>query len=53
MEEARQMATEPAYRSGLMEFTWHNIEQPGAYVDPDIRDLYRIPEKRCYRGLPP
>ena len=53
MEEARQMVTELEHGVGLVECAWHDIEQPGAYVDLDTGDLYRIPKEALLQGASP
>jgi hypothetical protein len=53
MAEARQRGAARAQRSELQECPWHNIEQPGAYVDLDTGDLYRIPRAALLQGAAP
>jgi hypothetical protein len=43
MAEASMVKMEAEYARELVECTWHDIEQPGAYVDLETGYLYRIP----------
>lgn len=43
MAEASRVTTEAEHTSELVECTWPDIEQPGAYVDLETGYLYRIP----------
>jgi cation transport regulator ChaC len=43
MEEASTVKTEAEHAMELVECTWRDIEQPGAYVDLETGYLYRIP----------
>lgn len=43
MAEASMVKMEAEHARELIECTWHDIEQPGAYVDLKTGYLYRIP----------
>ena len=43
MAEASTVKIEAEHTRALIECTWHDIEQPGAYVDLETGYLYRIP----------
>ena len=43
MAEASMVQVEAEQARKLVECTWHDIEQPGAYVDLETGYLYRIP----------
>ena len=43
MEEASMVNMEAKHDMELVECTWRDIEQPGAYVDLETGYLYRIP----------
>ena len=43
MAEASMGKTEAEHERELIECTWRDIEQPGAYVDLETGYLYRIP----------
>jgi hypothetical protein len=36
---------EPQHEEGLFQCTWADINRPGAYVEIDSGDLYRIPQE--------
>jgi hypothetical protein len=43
----------PEARTSLMEVTWEDINEPGAYVEKGSGDLYRIPQEALVRGASP
>jgi cation transport regulator ChaC len=43
MAEASTVNIEAEHARELIECTWHEIEQPGTYVDLETGYLYRIP----------
>ena len=53
MEETSMVRAEADQGVGLVECTWHDIEQPGAYVDLETGDLYRVPKEALLRGASP
>jgi hypothetical protein len=53
MAEASRVKTEAEHEIELIECTWRDIEQPGAYVDLETGYLYRIPvEALQQRAVP-
>ena len=53
MEEARHVSVEPDRRSFLVELSWTEIHEPGAYVEKGSGDLYRIPKEALIPGASP
>jgi hypothetical protein len=53
MEETRMVSVEPEHRQGLAEFSWQDIDTPGAYVELGSGDLYRIPKEALIQGCSP
>ena len=53
MEDASMVKTEAEQAMELVECTWHNIEQPGAYVDLETGYLYRIPTEALQQRAVP
>ncbi len=53
MEEASMVKTEAEHEMELVECTWHNIEQPGTYVDLETGYLYRIPTEALQQRAVP
>ena len=53
MEEASMVKTEAKHDLELVECTWRNIEQPGAYVDLETGYLYRIPTEALQQCAAP
>jgi len=41
------------HRDVLTQVTWEQIDDPGAYVDLETGDLYRIPPEALVRGSSP
>lgn len=52
-EQARQVSVEAEHRTFLPEFSWRDIEEPGAYVEMGTGDLYRIPKEALVPGSSP
>jgi hypothetical protein len=50
MAEARQ-SMEPQHGS-LVETTWEELTQPGAYVEEETGDLFRVPQDALVRASP-
>ena len=40
-------------RGSLMTVNWEDINEPGAYVDKETGDLYRIPQQALVPGASP
>lgn len=40
-------------RGSLMELSWEDISEPGAYVEKGTGDLYRIPQEALIKGASP
>ncbi len=53
MEESRSMSVEPEQRFALLETTWDNLNDPGAYVERGSGDLYRVPKEALVPGGSP
>jgi hypothetical protein len=47
------VSIEPQRRATLPEFAWEQITEPGAYVEKESGDLYRIPEEALVMGGSP
>jgi hypothetical protein len=43
----------PEGRSSLLELSWEDVNEPGAYVEKGSGDLYRIPQEALVRGASP
>ena len=53
MDEASLVKMEAEQEIQLVECTWHDIEQPGAYVDLETGYLYRIPTEALRQRAAP
>ncbi len=51
--EARNTSIEPQQRSRLLEVSWQEISEPGAYVELGSGDLYRVPKEALLQGASP
>jgi len=51
--ETRHVSIEPKQSSRLLQVTWKEIEEPGAYVEVDSGELYRIPKEALLEGSSP
>ena len=49
----QNVSVEPQQRTQLMEVSWHDITEPGAYVEFGTGDLYRIPKEALLQGSSP
>ncbi len=52
-EEARVVSIQPQQRQALPEFSWRDLNEPGAYVEKGSGDLYRIPKEALLQGGSP
>jgi hypothetical protein len=50
---SRTASIEPERRSSLLEVSWEDILEPGAYVELGNGDLYRIPKEALVPGASP
>ncbi len=48
-----RQSVEPEQRVKLMQLSWNQLEQPGAYVEVGSGDLYRIPKEALLKGGSP
>ncbi|MCI0444737.1 hypothetical protein L0244_04015 [bacterium] len=49
----RVVSMNPERRMALPEYSWHSLEQAGAYVEKGTGDLYRIPKEALMQGASP
>lgn len=49
----RTASIEPEHRSSLLEVSWENLTEPGAYVELGNGDLYRVPKEGLVPGASP
>lgn len=49
----KNVSTEPDTRTSLMEMSWEEVGEAGAYVERGTGDLYRIPKEALVRGGSP
>jgi len=52
-QHANNVSIEPKQASRLLQMTWKDIEEPGAYVEVGSGDLYRIPKEALLEGSSP
>ncbi|OGA43590.1 MAG: hypothetical protein A3G24_17915 [Betaproteobacteria bacterium RIFCSPLOWO2_12_FULL_62_13] len=52
-QEARNTSVESTQRKRLLEVSWQDIDEPGAYVELGTGDLYRIPKEALLQGASP
>ncbi len=52
-EQAQVVSIQPQQRSTLLEVSWENLNEPGAYVEGGTGDLYRIPKEALIQGASP
>jgi hypothetical protein len=50
---AGNVSVEPQQRYSLLEVSWEDINEPGAYVEWGSGDLYRIPKEALQAGASP
>ena len=54
MAQARQsQSIQPSHRSLLLQTTWEELTQPGAYVEEGTGDLFRVPQEALVQGASP
>lgn len=51
--DARTASVEHQQRTRLLEVSWQEITEPGAYVEVGTGDLYRIPKEALIQGSSP
>jgi hypothetical protein len=51
--EAKTVSIEPQQRSRLLEVSWQDINEPGAYVELGTGDLFRVPKEALIQGSSP
>jgi hypothetical protein len=51
--QAKITSIEPRSTAWLSEVTWHDIHEPGAYVEVGSGDLYRFPKEALMKGASP
>jgi hypothetical protein len=52
-EQARMISIEPQQKGSLPECSWHDLSEPGAYVERGSGDLYRVPKEALIPGASP
>ena len=50
---ASNVSIEPKQGSRLLQMTWKDIQEPGAYMEVGSGDLYRIPKEALLEGSSP
>jgi len=53
VHEARNTSVEAQKRTKLLELSWQDINEPGAYVEVGTGDLFRIPKEALIAGSSP
>ncbi len=53
MAQVANVSIEPKQASRLLQMTWKEISEPGAYVEVGSGDLYRIPKEALLEGSSP
>ena len=51
--ETRNASIDPQQRHRLLEVSWQDLNEPGAYVEAGTGDLYRIPKEALMQGASP
>lgn len=51
--ETQNTSIEPQQRHRLMEVSWQDLNEPGAYVEVGTGDLYRFPKEALLSGASP
>jgi hypothetical protein len=51
--QAANVSIDPKQASRLLQMTWKDIDEPGAYVEVGSGDLYRIPKEALLEGSSP
>ncbi len=49
-QHAKMTSIEPSQRASLPEVSWHDLSEPGAYVELGTGDLYRVPKEALIQG---
>lgn len=52
-QQTTNVSIEPRQASRLLQMTWKDIDEPGAYVEVGSGDLYRIPKEALLEGSSP
>lgn len=52
-QETKTASIEPRLTTSLPELSWHDIREPGAYVEVGSGDLYRFPKESLMHGASP
>jgi hypothetical protein len=54
MAEGRQSTSiQPQHRSALLQTTWEDLREPGAYVEEGSGNLFRVPQEALITGASP
>ena len=54
MSEGRQSTSiQPQHRSALLQTTWEDLREPGAYVGEGSGNLFRVPQEALITGASP
>lgn len=51
--QVQNVSIDPKQASRLLQMTWKEINEPGAYVEVGSGDLYRIPKEALLEGSSP
>ncbi len=51
--QVANVSAEPMQKARLMEVSWQDITEAGAYVEKGSGDLYRIPQEALLQGASP
>ncbi|MBI2960523.1 MAG: hypothetical protein HYY28_09435 [Betaproteobacteria bacterium] len=51
--QVQNVSIDPRQASRLLQMTWKEINEPGAYVEVGSGDLYRIPKEALLEGSSP
>jgi hypothetical protein len=52
-QELKTASIEPRTTAWLPEVSWHDIKEPGVYVEVGSGDLYRFPKEALMQGASP
>jgi hypothetical protein len=52
-QQSKLTSIEPRSTTSLSEVTWHDINEPGSYVEVGSGDLYRFPKEALMQGASP
>jgi hypothetical protein len=54
MSDGRQNTSiQPQHRSALLQTTWEDLREPGAYVEEGSGNLFRVPQEALITGASP